>query len=136
MEDKKVSKSIFNYVPNTAILVQYENSEYIKGQSSKPKWENVTFLLGTLESDTFYVQWTNAYGSDLVVAQSNNINQLATIRMGYHPKLHEVLNSKKVRIFVNGETDAKKAFTTYGPCDNVHMKNQMLEFKVQRLDVK
>lgn len=121
---------------NIGIRFQYFSSLYVKGKGSTPKWLDFTYLMGDKEQNIFPAQWRNAFGGELIQAESLNIKQLATIRMGFNPQLYEILKTKQVRIFQNNETDETKAFSLYGSCDNVYMADKVLEFKVHRLEVK
>ena len=119
--------------PNVIIAVKCNNTKYVVGKGAVSEFVPITYTMGKLECTTFPVQWVNAYGKDMLIAQSENISELATIRMGYHPELYEALCSTEVQVFRNEEVDP---FVVHGSVDNIFMRNQILEFKVKRLVVK
>ncbi|WMJ23459.1 hypothetical protein RBG61_01975 [Paludicola sp. MB14-C6] len=121
---------------NTGVKFSYLDSSYKKGVGSVDEWVEFTYKMGESTHFIFPAEWTNAFGNDVFQAESLKIRELATVRMGYNPDLFKILNTKKVKIWRNNETGDKNAFTVYGPSDNVKMRDQMLEFKVQRLEVK
>ena len=127
---------MLDFIPNTSIRVEIENSDYIPGKGEVTQWDVFRFHYAGRELSFFPCEWRNAFGDDLIRAETEQIKFLATVRMGFNPDLLEALNSGKVRIYRNGETDPQKAYTVYGSCDNVGEQAAQLEFKVRREQVK
>lgn len=122
--------------PNSIIAVEYNNPDYSDEIGTVEKWEPVIYKMGSITCTTFPCEWTNAYGKDVFIAESENINELATIRMGFNPDVLAALLNTQVRLYRNNETKEDEAFTIYGSADNIKLQNQMIEFKVRRLKVK
>lgn len=122
--------------PNAIIAVECNNPKYTVGVGVEDNWQTISYSMGEITCTTFPCEWTNVYGNDVFVAESQNIKELATIRMGYNPDILTALNATEVRIYRNGDTKEENAFTVYGSADNIKLQNKMLEFKVRRLAVK
>lgn len=124
--------------PNTAISVAYKKTTYDANKGTTEEWVKVEYSLSKdgAKLSLFPVQWINAYGGELITAQSLGIRQHATIRMGFNPSLYEKLMTAEVKIFKGNLTADDTAFMLFGSADNIDEKNQALEFKVQRYEVK
>lgn len=126
---------MLKFTPNTMIRVQYRKTDYTPGKGTTERWEDITYTVCGKCCNQYPCEWSNAFGGDVFAAASQNIKELATIRMGYVPQIFERANEGRVRIFRAGETNVKKTFAVYGQVDNVKMQNRLMEFKVQRLEV-
>lgn len=125
---------MLKFTPNARISFEARQDGYTPGKGATIDWQPVVADLGQTPVSLFPCEWTNAFGSDALAAASMNINQMATVRMGFCPQVYSALMDKEVKIYLNG--DARRPYKAVGNCDNVKMENRLLEFKVQRAEVK
>ena len=122
--------------PQTFVRIEKKTSAYQPGTGASDTWAPITRSCYGMVSDTFPVEWRGAFGADMVSAAAQNIRQMATIRMAYHPAVWEALRSGEVRVFLAEEGPKARPFTVYGDADNVAMENRILEFKIHRREGK
>ena len=122
--------------PQTLIRITEKISQYTPGTGASETWAPLTRISGGQASDAFPVEWRGAFGADMVSAAAQNIRQMATIRMAYHPDVWKALRTGEVRIYLAQEGPEAKPYVVYGDVDNVRMENRVLEFKVHRLEGK
>lgn len=125
---------MLKFIPNARISFEVQQIGYTPGKGTTTDWKPITASLGQTQISVFPCEWTNAFGSDALSAASLNIKQMATVRMGFCPQVYSALTDKEVKIYLNG--DMQRPYKAIGSCDNVKMQNRLLEFKVQRLEVK
>ena len=125
---------MLKFTPNARISFEVRQSGYTPGKGATPDWQPIVSNLGQTPISLFPCEWTNAFGSDVLAAASMNIKQMATVRMGFCPQVYNALMNKEVKIYLNGDT--QHYYKAIGNCDNVKMENRLLEFKVQRTEVK
>lgn len=119
--------------PNIQIKIAKESSTYIPGKGTTVTEKCVTNNIFGSESDIFYCEWRGNFGSDVMLAEAQNIKDLSTIRMNYHPDVYFALQDETVKIYRNEEP---APFTVYGAVDNINLENRILEFKVKRIVAK
>lgn len=122
--------------PHTFIRISKKTSTYTAGNGASETWAPLTRICHGVVSDAFPVEWRGAFGADMISAAAQNIRQMATIRMSYHPDVWEALRTREVRVHLVEEGPKAHPFVVYGDADNVGMQNQVLEFKVHRLEGK
>ena len=122
--------------PNTPIRLERKDTQYLPGSGSQERWIPITRTSQGVESAGFLAQWKGAFGADMASAAAQNIRQMATVRMAYHPEVWKALRYGEVRVYLEEEGEKANPFLVYGDADNMNMENQIIEFKVHRLEVK
>lgn len=87
-----------------------------------------------INTNIFYVEWIDSYGSQAIMLQQQNIIRPARVRMTYVKEVYEALKSKEVHIYLN--CDANDCFMLNSSVSNNLQENQILEFQVKRFEVK
>lgn len=123
--------------PNVGLSFSYLKTEYDPDNGTVKSWLPITYSVSESELlSLFPAQWTNAFGTEQITAQSLNVCRLATVRMGYNPELYEKLTTSRVKLWKNEVSGDDFAYMLYGSVDNVSERNLVLEFKVQRYEEK
>jgi len=127
----------------TLIKFGVQNTDYVAGVGVSTVYDLLTVKVGTdddgedLTTDCFYCEWLGSYGAAAIQQQSDGIIRPARVRMKYVDAVYNALISKKpVIIYYRGIVDDEHAFTLASSADNYLSENQMLEFAVQKREVK
>lgn len=134
---------------NTLLKFYAEQSTYVPGDGYVTGWQTIKSsvnLTGTPQDiENFEAEWRSAYGNQVLAAQANGVNEMATIRMNYIPAVFEALRRTKVivskgadDIMKNGKPDKDNpnAYELLGGVDNYKELNRIMEFKVRRYEPK
>lgn len=131
--------------PNIPLKFLEKNTAYIAGKGPEINYSYITTIFAGIENNIFWGEWKNAYGQQILDAQAQGVNELATIRMVYIPEVYEALRSKDITIVKHAENIQFKedkpmfnqnTFKIYGSVDNVNEENKIIEFKVRRYEQK
>lgn len=128
---------MLRFNPTTPIRFYSAESAYIPGDGQTTAWVYVGVL---------YCEWKGSYGQQALVAQSQGVNEMATIRTFFHPDIYSALQSKRVIVIKNNDESAvidgaikptnPNVYEVWGGVDNVGEHNQHMEFRVKRYEGK
>lgn len=122
-------------------------SEYIPGEGANSQWVPFTSSSGETTVAVFWAEWRGGYGTQLLTAQAAGVNEMATVRMPYHPGLCELLRSTMVLIAKNADEtilDSEgiwvatniNGYKIFGGVDDIREEHREMEFKVRRYEGK
>lgn len=114
-----------------------KTGDYIPGVGADIGWEDIGKL---------FCSWVQAYGERLSEAQAIGINNSATVRTFYHPKIYEKLRTVQVIIIKNDDPTAIKngipdsgnpnTYEIWSGVENTKEENSYMEFRVRRYESK
>ena len=130
----------------TAIGFYALETAYVPGEGVSKMWTPIySSPLPTEQVKLFACEWVNAYGTNKLTAQSQEISESARVRMPFVPNLYEKLRSVSVLIAKNGDPNVLKngqpnlscanVYIIWGGVDNIRESNQYMTFDVRRFEV-
>lgn len=133
---------MLKFNPTTPIEFWAKESTYIPGQG-----QTTTFAkIETDGNSIFYSEWRGGFGERALSAQALGVNDMATVRTFYNPKIYNKLRTVQVIVIKNADTTAFKngmpdknnpnCYELWGGVDNVAEENQYMEFRVRRYEGK
>lgn len=124
----------------TPLMFYVFDSVYVPGEGYTTAWKK--FVSGGYE--TFWADWKGSFGDRAIAAQAQGVGDMATIRTFYNPTLYEKLRTKRVVVIKNADETAIKdgipdknnpnCYELWGGVDNIGEVNQLMEFRVKRVE--
>lgn len=124
----------------TPLMFYVFESVYVPGEGYTTVWNKYT----SGEYEIFWADWKGGFGDRAIAAQAQGVGDMATIRTFYNPTLYEKLRTKRVIVIKNADATAIKdnipdknnpnCYELWGGVDNISEANQLVEFRVKRVE--
>ena len=124
----------------TPLLFYAFESTYVQGEGYTSTWNK--FKSG--DNEVFWAEWKGGFGDRAIAAQAQGVGDMATVRTFYIPDLYDKLRTKRVVVIKNADTTAIKdgvpdkdnpnCYELWGGVDNIKESNQLMEFRVKRVE--
>lgn len=124
----------------TAVRFFIKEAEYISGKGIREHWVPVVSKVGEdrkgkpLESEYFYAEWKDAFGSRALELAAVGVESPARVRMKYNETIYRLLRERDVKI----ERDGKPSdvYRLNGTVSDYGLKRVLMEFNVRKREVK
>lgn len=124
----------------TPLMFYVFESTYVPGEGYATAWNK--FVSDGYE--TFWADWKGGFGDRAIAAQAQGVGDMATVRTFYIPTLYEKLRTKRTIVIKNADATAIKddipdknnpnCYELWGGVDNIGEVNQLMEFRVKRVE--
>lgn len=124
----------------TPLMFYVFDSVYVPGEGYTTAWQKFV----SDGHETFWADWKGGFGDRAIAAQAQGIGDMATVRTFYNPTLCEKLRTKRTIVIKNADETAIKdnvpdknnpnCYELWGGVDNIGEANQLMEFRVKRVE--